>query len=149
MNYQTMLMENVSMDGFQVVSSKLFSNEKPPAMTIFRNEISFSREAHGYLNYCVAIQIMINSKEKKVMIKAAPSTDENSICWKEKLKESYIPRFNCPKLTKPLFSMWGWDTDYRYRTEGRLVKCDKKPILLFDFNEAKAYLGKEMPKKND
>lgn len=149
MNYQTMLMENVSMDGFQVVSSKMFSNERLPAMTIFRNEISFSREAHDYLNYCVAIQIMINSKEKKVMIKAAPSADENSISWKDKLKESYIPRFNCPKLTIPLFSMWGWDTNYRYRTEGRLVKCDKKPILLFDFNEAKAYLGKELPKKDE
>ena len=146
MNYQTMIMENVSMDGFQVVSSSLFSNEKPPAMTIFKDEISFSREAHGYLNYCVAIQILINSGERKVMMKSAPSTDENSITWKDKLKESYIPRFTCPKLTRPLFSMWKWDINNRYRAEGRLVKCANKPILLFDFSAAKAYRGKEMPK---
>ena len=93
-----MIIEKVTMDGFKVVSSAMFSNEKPPSMTIFPNEIAFSREAHAYLNYCAAIQIMINSNEKKIMIKSAPSTDENSIVWKDKLKETYIPRFNCPKL---------------------------------------------------
>lgn len=148
MNYQTMIMESVKMDGFQIVSSSLFSNERLPIMTIFKDEISFSREAHGYLNYCAAIQILINSEERKIMIKSAPSTDENSITWKNKLKESYIPRFTCPKLTRPLFSIWGWDINNRYRAEGRLVKCANKPILLFDFRDAKAYRGKEMLKKD-
>ena len=148
MNYQTMIMESVRMEGFQIVSSSLFSNEKPPLMTIFKDEISFSREAHGYLNYCAAIQILINSEERKIMIKSAPSTDENSITWKNKLKETYIPRFTCPRLTRPLFSIWEWDINCRYRVEGRLVKCANKPLLLFDFSEAKACRCKETLKKD-
>ena len=149
MNYQTMLMENVSMDGYTVVSAAMFANERPPAMTFFKNEISFSREAHACLNYCVAIQIFINPKERKVIIKSAPSADENSIQWNDKLRETYIPRITCPRLTRPLFSIWKWNLNYRYRVEGSLVKSDKKPILLFDFNQAQAYQGKEMPKKDE
>ena len=148
MNYETMIIEKVTMDGFKVVSSKMFTNEKAPTMTIFQNEIAFSREAHEYLNYCAAIQMMLNTEERKIMIKAAPSTDENSIVWKNKLKETYIPRINCPKLTRPLFRIWQWNQDYRYKAEGRLVRCDKKPILLFDFNEAKSYSAKEVSKQD-
>ncbi len=142
-------LENINLDGFKMVKSEMFKAERAPSMTIFKNEISFSREAHQCLQFCESIQLLINAEEMLVMVRSAPSTDENAIKWSNKLKESYIPRFTCPKLTQPLFSMWKWDMDYRYKVEGRLVKCEKKPVLIFDFRQARAYSGKEVQKQDE
>lgn len=149
MSNQFRFFDNVDLGGFEIVTSDMFKFERPPAMTIFLNEISFTKEAHQNLQNCESVQILVNSETKTILVRSAPSNEPNSIRWDNKVKETYVPRFSCPKLTRPLYYKWNWNTDYRYRTEGRLVKLDRTPVLLFDFKQAKAYNGREVKNKNE
>jgi hypothetical protein len=135
------LIQNITLDGFQLVQGQLFKNERSPVMTVYKNEVAFSKEAHVALNNCAAIQILVNADKKMMLIIPSASTDENAIVWERQLKDTYVPRFRCPGLTRQLYAQWDWNTRYRYKTDGRLVRSERKVGLLFDFNEAKPFDG--------
>ncbi len=133
------ILTSLDLSGFQIIHDQFFRVDKTPYMNIFPKEIAFAREAHEMLHNCECIQILINEEAKSIVVKAAPSSEENSILWARKTKNTYIPRYTCPKLTARLYSKWEWDIKYRYRTDGVLVHCDGKPMLLFDFTKALSY----------
>ncbi|HCS35971.1 MAG TPA: hypothetical protein DIW48_04630 [Sphaerochaeta sp.] len=135
------LIQNITLDGFQVVQGQLFKNERSPVMTIYTNEVAFAREAHAALNNCAAIQLLVNVGNRTIIVRPSASTDEHAIVWERQLKDTYVPRFHCPCLTRQLYALWNWNTNYRYKTDGRLVRCEKKVMILFDFNEAKPFDG--------
>ena len=136
--------ETISLDGYEIVSENLFRNEKAPTMTIFKEQISFSREAHTELKNCAGVQILINYTEMSVIVRPSMHLDSDStINWNRSYSDGYIPRFTCPKLTRPIYSTWKWDENKRYKTDGRIVRCKKEIMLLFDFKNAASYLVKD------
>jgi len=135
------LIQNITLDGFQVVQGQLFKNERSPVMTIYKNEVSFAREAHAVLNNCAAIQVLVNVESKAIIVRPSASTEEHAIVWERQLKDTYIPRLLCPALTRQLYALWDWNTKYKYRTDGRIVRCERKVMILFNFNEAKPFDG--------
>jgi hypothetical protein len=143
------LIQNINLEGFQVVQGQLFKNERRSIMTIFQNEVAFTREAHRDLNNCTAIQILVNVDSKAIIVRPSASTDENAIVWERQLKDTYVPRFSCPCLTKQLYAVWNWNVKYRYKTEGRIVRCEKKVMILYEFSDAKPYDGLAAVKVNE
>ena len=139
----------IDLTGFQVVHGQFFKVDKLPYMNIFPREISFARETHEMLHNCESIQILINEEGKTIVIKAAPSSEENSVRWVRNTKDTYIPRYTCPKLTAHIYTKWGWNSKYRYKTDGVLVHCDGKPVILFDFNKALAYPVNQIRNNNE
>jgi hypothetical protein len=115
---------------------------------MYKNEVSFTREAHRDLNNCAAIQMLIHVENKIVIIMPSTSTDENAIAWDRQLKDTSASKFFCPCLTNRLYALWDWNTKYKYKTDGRIVYCDKKVMILFDFNDAKPYDGLALAKEN-
>ena len=45
-----------------------------------------------------------------------------------------------------LNKMWGWNIDYIYRAQGKLVTAGNKVMLLFDFTEPENWLRPEAKK---
>ncbi len=140
---------NIDLKDFQIVHGQFFKVDKLPYMNVFPKEIAFAREAHEMLHNCECIQILINEEGRTIVVKAAPSSDENSVRWARNTKDTYIPRYTCPKLTAHLYMKWGWDDRYRYKTDGVLVHCDGKPVILFDFNKATAYPVSQIRNDNE
>lgn len=125
---------------YKVVSSQLFRFDKAPFMNIYPKKIAFSNEARGMLNNCQAIRIMVNEQKKTVAIRATPPSESNTLVWSnEKLKDSYIPQYLCPKLTEHLYKIWGWNVNFRYKTSGMLVQFSGRPLIVFDFSEADSF----------
>ncbi len=145
MNSTAKYWENIDTNGYGIVPSSLFNSmDRPPTITLYPDKITFSQEAHTALNNCTAILLLINYEEQSIIIKAATTSDDNAIEWVTKDKEKYISQLNCPSLGRYIYKEWDWDRGYRYRISGRLVKGDRKPILLFDCRDnVKAYKIKE------
>ena len=126
----------ISMNGFQVVSSDFFctvSRVSAPTITVWDGSIGFSKQDLLLLNTCENVLVQINAAEKKALIVPTTSKDKDAIHWIKKTNPLEARKFSCPKLTDMLYETWGWDKDYVYRCTGRLVTASNKVMLYFDF----------------
>ena len=137
MNFNLDLQE-ITLDGFQVVSSKFFGKQNGPVMSMQRKCIVFNSAAVKQLNNCEAIQIMINEAQKVVLIKPAPSHDSEAVLWNKGEKKQYA-RLECVSLVKHLMEKWKFDSDIKYLVNGKLVRVENKVMMVFDFKECQRF----------
>ena len=140
--------ENISLDGFQVVKSTYFGRQTDPAMTIWRSAIAFNTASHEALNNCETIELRVNEKAKSILIKPISSKDSEPIPWKKGKEKSKTNRLECSKFAKHLFDTWNLAPEFHYRTTGKLVQCDRKIMLLFDFSKHEVWSGSKLVKEN-
>lgn len=138
-------LQEVRLDGFEVVQGQLFTRQTGPAMTIRRNNISFNISAYDTLNRCESVQILVNLQRKCIVIKPSNSSDPNSIKWIKPGKTPSGTWIECTPFCKHLIQAWGWDPEKRYRTIGHPVASDNKLMLFFDWSKPEIY---EKAKKN-
>ena len=134
----------INMDGFQVVRGQLFSRMLEPFMSIWYSSISFNAACYSALNECAAIQLLVNSHDRRVLVKPTPSSDRDSINWSKEPDKHKCRKIECSNLMHQIFDMWGLDKELHYRANGKLVTADRKIMLLFDFNRTEAWRGLKM-----
>lgn len=136
-------LQEVSMEGFQVVSSSMFSHfprTSEPSCTMWYSSISFSKSAVNALNGCERVLIQVNAKTKGILIVPVTSKDKDGIQWLKDSKIVEAKKMDCKAFTSQLYKTWGFDPDYVYRSYGRIVTADKKVMLLFEFKDAENWL---------
>ena len=142
--------EDISLKGFIVVKHEFFKQERTPAMTVFRRKVSFGKECQLALGKCQSVQMMINFDSRQIIVRPMSSSEEDTIVWyKEDLKNPFVGDFACTPLMARVFREWGLDPRYRYKTKGRIVKSDRKLMLMFDFNEADTYDGIKLVRRHE
>lgn len=140
---------DISMDGFQVVRGRYFSRQLEPALTLWSTSLSFNVPAYAALNNCESIQILINPEQKQILVKPAPSKDRDAINWIKDPAKPKTTKLECSMFTRQLFETWGWDENMRYRINGKLVKFDRKLMLLFDCGSPEVWNGMKLVKENE
>lgn len=146
MNFENQI-KNISLDGFQIVKSKYFSRQNEPVMSLFSSAIAFNIAAQNALNRCEFVEIYLNEKNKSIIIKPAAGSKENeAVRWRSGKEEPKYSRVECSMFAKPIFESWGLNPKYHYKATGRLVQCDKKVMLLFDFTDKEVWQGSKMVK---
>lgn len=140
--------KTVSLDGFQVVQRKYFSRLTEPIMTIWESAVAFNTASHDVLNNCEAIEIYVNEETRCFAIMPAPSKDKESVKWIRGSKKYKYNRIECTMFARQIFKSWGLEPGYHYRTSGKLVQCDKKLMILFDFSHCEVWSGSKMVKEN-
>ncbi len=142
-------LQEISLDGFQVISGELFCHPprlNTPALTLWYSSMSFNKASLIALNNCERILIKVNPATKCILIVPVNSKDKDGIRWMKTGKEPTTRKVDCQKFTSTLYEQWGWPSDYCYRALGRLVTSDSKVMVLFDFTEAENWKYKEKEK---
>ena len=137
-------LENISMDGFQVVKRQFFETPTDPLMTVWGESIGFSAAAYEALENCQMVRILLNNERKAVMVMPATSSDPEAMKWKATAKVCKFRRITCPSFAKKLMVDWGLDLGAKYRCYGKAARVESKVVLLFDFTTA---IKLEIPKK--
>lgn len=139
---------DIALDGFQVVKSQYFSRQLEPAMTIWETSVSFNAYAYASMNNCEAIQLLINYNKRCIVVKPVSSREPEAIIWKRSASKPNYKKLECSAFARRLFETWGLDKSYRYRTTGRVVQCDKKIMLLFDFSSPEVWKGTKLVREH-
>lgn len=134
--------EEMTLDGFQIVSASMFHH--PPrkceaTCTIWPTRISFSKLTLEKLHYCDYIKIQVNPTTKCLLLSPVTSSDKDSIRWVKGEKEKFLRNLESKAFGEQLYQKWGLDADYNYRTAGRLVTVNQKVMILFDFNHPEVW----------
>ena len=140
---------DISMDGFQIVQGRYFSRQLESALTLWRRAVSFNVPAYTALNNCESIQLLVHPDAKRIVIKPSLSKDQDAINWIKDPSNPKSTKLECSMFTKQLFETWGWDETLRYRAIGKLVKFDRKLMLLFDFRHPEIWEGMKLVKENE
>ena len=138
---------DISLEGFQVVRSQYFSRMLEPAMTIWNTSIAFNTISFTALNNCDMVQILVHEKDKSIIVRPVNSKDPDAVNLKK--NNTKYSRLECSAFAKQLFEMWGLDANNRYRTMGKVVQCDKKVMLYFNFKNAESWKGTKLVKEHD
>ena len=139
---QTGLMQEINMDGFQVVSSDMFlrsNRAAAPAATIWINSLGFNKAAILALNNCERILIKVNTEKRCILISPVNANDRDGVVWSRGSTIPSVRKLGNTSFSKQLYDKWGWDPDYAYRTSGKLVSYEGKLMLLFDFSYAETW----------
>lgn len=139
---------DISMDGFQVVRGLYFSRMLEPSLTLWSTSVSFNVPAYNALNNCESVQLLVNLEKRTILIKPVPSKEPDAINWIRDPSSPKTTKMECSLFTRQLFSKWGWDDTCRYRANGKLVKYDRKLMLLFDFNRPELWKGMKLVRED-
>lgn len=134
--------EEVSLDGFQIVSSDMFIHlprKGEPTCSIWPTKLSFNKMVLSSLNNCEYVRIEVNPKTKRLVVIPVTSSDKNCIRWIMGGKELFMRKMESKRFGKMIYNTWDLDPDYNYRAIGRLVTVNKKVMMMFDFNDAEVW----------
>ena len=137
----------ISMDGFQVVKGDLFQvtyRRQAITLSVWNDEISFSKAAIDALHGCERIRIEINPTNRNMLIIPVTEQDKDNVRWAKMSPDDIKPRkISCFRFTKLLYKTWGWDLEMAYKVEGKVATYNQKVMLLFDFSKAECWKSKK------
>ncbi len=146
------LVEEMSLDGFQIVKSDMFMHsprKSNPTCTIKPTKLSFNRMSIETLNNCEFIRLEVNPATRCLLVSPMPSNDKDSIRWIKGQKEQTSRNMESKRFGDEIYRAWGLDPDYNYRAVGRLVSARNKIMLLFDFSKAEMWKIKKSVTHDD
>ena len=140
------IIKEISLDGFQIVSGQMFCHMprmSVPTLTINPKGLSFNKAAIEALNCCEHIHIEVNDKRRGVLIVPVTVKDRDGIRWLKSGKTIQGKSVECARFANHLYGIWGWESDSRFRSAGKLVSSDGKVMLLFDFSQPETWQGRK------
>lgn len=141
--------QEISREGFQVVSAELFQclqRSAIPSMTLWINSLSFNKAALTALNNCERIRIEVNIDKRMILLVPVTLKDKDNVRWLKTGKVPQARRIECSAFTSLLFRNWEWDKEKVYRASGRIVTSEKKVMLLFEFEDNESWKYGVSPK---
>ena len=142
------VIEDIPLDGYQIVRGQYFSRVSDAWLTLWETTCQFNVSAYEMLNNCEAVQIMVNLKSRSIVVKPVSSSEDNAIVWLRNPDNPRTSKLECSPFTRRLYSAWGWNPALRYRTHGRLVKSRNNLMLLFDFHNPEVWDGMRKVKED-
>lgn len=126
---------NFSYAGYQVVRREFISHRFDPAMTVRANSVTFNNACIKALENATYVQFLINPTEKKLLVRRCDSGARDAIRWcvvKDEMRKSR--QITCKPFAERLFSMMGWEAEYRYRFQGMRIRYYQDEMYLFDLS---------------
>lgn len=148
MKQEDFVIGDVNLDGFQVVRGHYFSRASEPSLTIRESSVTFSVSAYTALNNCEAVQILVNQEAKRILVRPINSSEPDAVTWIKDLSNPKAKAIECSAFVRQLYDKWNWDKKRRYRSNGKLVKYDRKLMLLFDMSDPEVFEGMKLVREH-
>ena len=143
------VLTDISLEGYQLVRATYFEKFIDPIMTLWNTRVAFGQGCYTALGNCEFIHIMLNDADHSILIKPTNSKEDEALAWRRSGKEAKYNKMDCAMFSRKLYEKWKLNPAYHYRATGRLVQCDKKLMILFNFKEAIVYDGAKVVKDEE
>ena len=129
------IIESIDLDDYEIVSAEFFAQVKEPAFTINVNKITANAAAVRMLPDVDYVKILVNQKEKKLVLKPCDELDISGYKWaRMKDERRYASQRTGEPFVLIICKLMGWNPDYRYKIMGKKNKANGEDVLVFDLN---------------
>lgn len=136
--------------GFEVSRAELFDVVSRPVITFQGKKIKFSTECirkFGAKNY---VELLINPVERKFAVRPADTQKRSGVYFSKTSNGIYYPKdVPAGAYGDTIYSLFGWNKDYKYRIIGYLYEKDGELAYIFDAADCEAYLKSYVLSKHD
>lgn len=133
------------MRGFEIARSEFFDFYQRPTVTFYGNKISFSTDCVRKYAANNTVELLINPIKKSFAIRATDPSNRHGVCISKVQNKRYVPKpIQSTAFYETLFSIFGWNTDCKYRIIGSLYETDKEVAVIFDTTNSQAFFQKHV-----
>lgn len=129
------------MRGFEVARSELFDIKSKPFIRFSDNFIKLSSvctEKLGDKNY---IELLINPITRKFAIRTTNKENRQAVVCSTMSRKKHVPKqITITAFHDTLFSLFGWNSDFRYRISGSLFTDGSEMAYIFDTANTEAFM---------
>ena len=126
--------------GFEITRSEFFDSVNRPCITLSNNQIMLNTECVRKLGEKNNIELLINPIERKFAIRTTTPTNRQAvICSKVSQKIYYTKPIPSAAFQNTVFSLFGWNTECKYRIIGSRYEKDNEIAYIFDAANSEAF----------
>lgn len=126
--------------GFEIARSEFFETTRSPNVTFNHKKIKFSTAVvrkFGKNNY---VELLINPISRRFAVRPTTPDNRNAVVCSRLDFGVYYPKdISTAAFSETVYSLFGWNTDYKYRILGSLYEQDSEIAYIFDIRDSEAY----------
>lgn len=128
---------NFSYEGYQVVRGEFFAHLYEPSITFNKYKISLNTACLKRLPEVEYVQILVNSEEMKLAVRPCSGEEKDSFLWSTSKRKP--KQITCRVFFAKIADLMGWNTEFRYKLLGKLIKSDNEYLFIFNLNAPEIY----------
>lgn len=127
--------------GFEVTRSEFFDSNRRPAISFTDRRIKFNAPCVRKFAPKTYAELLINPIERKLAIRPSDKSNRSAVVISKLSNKRYIPReVPAAAFYDTIFSILGWNKDYKYRIIGSLYEQDGELAYVFDAEDSEAFV---------
>lgn len=126
--------------GFEITRSEFFDSNQRPTITFAEKKIKFSTDCvrkFGNNNY---VELLINPIEKKFAVRTTTKENRQAVICSQLDARKYLPKtISASAFSDTIFSIFGWNTECKYRIIGSLYEEGNQIAYIFDTDNSEIF----------
>lgn len=128
------------MRGFEIARAELFDSQQKPFVTFSYKKMKFSKTFVRKLGERNTIELLVNPVTRKFAIRTTSKDNRQAVVCSKYEDERYLPKdMSTAAFSETLFTIFGWNSDYKYRITGTLYEQGSEIAYIFDTINAEAF----------
>lgn len=129
-----------SYEGYQVVRGEFFAHIHEPSFTFNDNKVYLNMACIRKLPQTEYVHILVHPEEKRLAVRPCREEEKDSFRWCTKNAKRRGPKqITCRVFYAKIFSLMGWNPQYRYKLLGKLIKSNGELLFIFDLKTPEIY----------
>lgn len=143
--------EDFDFGDFQVVRREFFAHLREPSISFNNCRIYVNSACLTKFPHTEYVQILINRNTKILALRPCKEGERDSFPWCYESKGKRKPKqVTCKLFFAKIFTLMGWNPDFRYKLLGTVIHSKGEYLLAFDLSSTevyqKTYVEGEKPK---
>ena len=132
--------ESFSYKGYQVVRGEFFAHIYEPSFTFSGNKVFVNTACVKKLPEVDYVQILVNPETKKLAVRPCSEQEKDSFRWSSGGKKIAPKQITCRIFFAKVFTLMGWNPDYRYKLLGKLIRSKGELLFVFDLTTPEIFV---------
>ena len=127
-------------DGYQVVRREFFAHINEPSVTFNNYKFYVNAACLNRFPQVDQVQVLVNQESKILAIRPCRAEDRDACAWCTTGSGRRKPKqITCKIFFAKVFSLMGWNLDYRYKLLGRVIHAKDEWLIAFDLTATEVY----------
>ena len=132
--------EEIDIGEYEIVRPEFFAHIKEPTLTVNVDKIGVNTACVRLLPEVDYVQILVNRKEKKLLLKPCDEIEITGYRWgKTKDGKRYPTQRTGELFVLTICELMDWNPDYRYKVLGKMVHANGQAVIAFDLTSSECF----------
>ena len=132
--------DEIDLGEYEIVRPEFFAHVKEPALTVNVDKIGVNAACVRLMPDVEYVQILVNSKEKKLLLKPCDEVEITGYRWgRTKDGKRYPSQRPGEPFVLTLCKILDWHPDYRYKVLGKMVQANGQALIAFDLTSSECF----------